>query len=98
MPRLALWVLLGPAALRPLADFVLGAAAAADCLPHCTNPCAELNGNLKLECGACVSGCHPGADDFGDRPPKASLDGPPPSPAGAAFASTTTTGASPPLA
>ena len=47
----------------------LAAATSAGCLPHCANPCAELNGNLKVECGACVSGCHPGSPDFGERVP-----------------------------
>ena len=36
-------------------------------MPHCANPCAELNGDVEHECGACSGasfGCRPGASGF----------------------------------
>ena len=46
--------------------FVLAAFAVASCEPHCAHPCAELNGDLGIECGDCLpsSSCHPGAPGF----------------------------------
>ena len=46
--------------------FVLAAVAVASCEPHCAHPCAELNGDLGIECGDCLpsSSCHPGAPGF----------------------------------
>ena len=35
-----------------------------ECRVWCVNPCHELNGNVRFECGECKSGCHPGAIGF----------------------------------
>ena len=37
------------------------------CEPYCTEPCANLNGDVAVECGTCVGEeflCHPGGDGF----------------------------------
>ena len=52
-----------------LVIFVQSAGAGVErlCMEHCTNMCAELNGNtLDHECGACDAGwkCNPAAADF----------------------------------
>ena len=40
----------------------------ANCEPWCTEPCKNLNGNVRLECGGCLgegeSSCQPGAPGF----------------------------------
>jgi len=43
-----------------------GGGDAAACEEWCAEPCAELNGDVETECGACSSGwrCWPGAHDF----------------------------------
>ena len=40
------------------------------CEPWCVEPCAELNGNVAQECGACAegSGCFPGAPGYAAQP------------------------------
>ena len=45
------------------------------CQPQCNNECAQLNGNLSIECGGCGSSiaCRPGAEGFAnwqDRRPQ----------------------------
>ena len=44
---------------------------AASCEPWCAAPCADLNGNVRIECGSCTAEftCRPGVPDFdGNRP------------------------------
>ena len=51
--------------------------ASADCEPHCSYPCGELNGPLNLECGDCTAAsgfrCYPGAPDFDTWPERQPL-------------------------
>ena len=64
-------------AMRALALLVASASlrwgvavATPECQSQCTHACEELNGDIRLECGGCTSGCHPGASGFweGDQP------------------------------
>lgn len=47
--------------------FTGGRQDASKCMAHCREPCLELNGNTKDECGGCPSSyaCRPGASGFG---------------------------------
>ena len=46
---------------------------ASQCLPHCMHSCAELNGDVKHECGACdsSSACNP--ENFDGVPTRATV-------------------------
>ena len=79
--RSARYVVRGPydsTVMRPVAAFLriviavaclcaVAAAQDAMCEPWCSEPCAELNGNVQIECGACTKDknrCYPGASGY----------------------------------